>query len=69
MRMRLSHETPSNFGSDGTKLAKAVQHCRNEKAYLYRCLEDGNIPADNSRAEKAICPFVVGVRTGCLPIP
>lgn len=44
----------------GTKLAKAVQYCLNEKRYLYRCLEDGNIPIDNNRAENAIRPFVVG---------
>lgn len=46
--------------SGGTKLARAVQYCLNEKAYLYRCLEDGNIPVDNNRAENAIRPFVVG---------
>lgn len=46
--------------SGGTKLAKAVQYCFNEKTYLYRCLEDGNIPVDNNRAENAIRPFVVG---------
>ena len=46
--------------SGGTKLAKAVQYCNNEKTYLYRCLEDGNIPVDNNRAENAIRPFVVG---------
>lgn len=44
----------------GTKLAKAVQYCLNEKAYLYRFLENGNIPVDNNRAENAIRPFVVG---------
>lgn len=43
-----------------TKLAKAVQYCLNEKQYLYRCLEDGNVPVDNNRAENAIRPFVVG---------
>lgn len=46
--------------SGGTKLAKAVQYCFNEKTYLYRCLEDVNIPVDNNRAENAIRPFVVG---------
>ena len=46
--------------SGGTKLSKAVQYCLNEKPYLYRCLEDGNIPVDNNRAENAIRPFVVG---------
>ena len=44
----------------GTKLSKAVQYCLNEKPYLYRCLENGNIPVDNNRAENAIRPFVVG---------
>lgn len=48
--------------SGGTKLAKAVQYCLNEKPYLYRCLEDGNIPVDNNRAENAIRPFVVGLK-------
>lgn len=44
----------------GTKLAKAVQYCLNEKTYLYRFLENGSIPVDNNRAENAIRPFVVG---------
>ena len=44
----------------GTKLARAVQYCLNEKAYLYRFLENGSIPVDNNRAENAIRPFVVG---------
>lgn len=43
-----------------TKLAGAVQYCLNERAYLCRCLENGNIPVDNNRAENAIRPFVVG---------
>ena len=46
--------------SGGTKLAKAVQYCLNEKQYLYRCLEDGNVPVDNNRAENAIRTFVGG---------
>lgn len=45
--------------SGGTKLARAVQYCLNEKQYLCRCLENGNIPVDNNRAENAIRPFVV----------
>ncbi len=43
-----------------TKLAGAVQYCRNEQKYLSRFLEDGRIPVDNNRAENAIRPFVVG---------
>ena len=46
--------------SGGTKLARAVQYCFSEKQYLCRCLENGNIPVDNNRAENAIRPFVVG---------
>ena len=46
--------------SGGTKLARAVQYCLNEKQYLCRFLENGNIPVDNNRAENAIRPFVVG---------
>ncbi len=43
-----------------TKLSGAVQYCRNEKKYLSRFFEDGNIPVDNNRAENAIRPLVVG---------
>ena len=43
-----------------TKLAKAVQYAKNEKKYLQRFLEDGDVPIDNNRAENAIRPFVVG---------
>ena len=41
-------------------LSSAVQYAKNEKTYLYRFLEDGNIPVSNNRAENAIRPFVVG---------
>ena len=43
-----------------TKLAKAVQYARNEKKYLCRFLDDGNVPISNNQAENAIRPFVVG---------
>ena len=33
---------------------------KNEKTYLYRFLEDGNIPVSNNRAENAIRPFTIG---------
>ena len=42
------------------KLAKAIGYALNEKTYLCRFLEDGNIPIDNNRAENAIRPFTVG---------
>ncbi len=46
--------------SGGGNLAKAVQYAKNEKRYLYRFLENGDVPIHNSRAENAIRPFVVG---------
>ena len=46
--------------SGGTKLAKAIQYCLNERQYLYRCLDNGSIPVDNNRAENALRLFVVG---------
>ena len=41
-------------------LSSAVQYAKNEKTYLYRFLEDGNIPVSNNRAENAIRPFTIG---------
>lgn len=41
-------------------LSSAVQYAKNEKTYLYRFLEDGNIPSSNNRAENAISPFTIG---------
>ncbi len=45
-----------------SNLAKAVQYAKNEKKYLYRFLESGDIPIDNNRAENAVRPFCVGRR-------
>jgi hypothetical protein len=39
--------------------SKAVQYTKNEKRYLYRFIEDGDIPISNNRAENEIKPFVV----------
>ncbi len=47
---------PSSKGD----LYKAIHFALNEKKYLTRFLEDGNIPLSNNRAESAIRPFVVG---------
>ena len=46
----------------GSNLAKAVQYAKNEKRYLCRFLESGDIPIDNNRAENAIRPMCVGRR-------
>jgi len=51
-------ETVNPLG--GTALSRAVQYAKNEKKYLYRFLEEANIPIDNNRAENAIRPFVIG---------
>lgn len=48
--------------SGKTALAKAVQYAKNEKKYLCRFLESGDIPIDNNRAENAIRPMCVGRR-------
>jgi len=46
----------------GSNLAKAVQYAKNEKKYLCRFLESGDIPIDNNRAENAVRPMCVGRR-------
>ena len=46
--------------SGKNKLAEAIGYAKNEKAYLYTFLENGNVPMDNNRAENAIRPFAVG---------
>ncbi len=46
--------------SGGGSLAKAVQYVKNEKRYLCRFLENGDVPIHNSRAENAVRPFCVG---------
>ena len=46
--------------SGKNKLAEAIGYAKNEKAYLYTFLENGNAPIDNNRAENAIRPFAVG---------
>ena len=46
--------------SSGTGLSKAINYAINEKKYLYRFLENPNLPIDNNRAENAIRPFTIG---------
>lgn len=55
------------YPAGGTKLAKAVQYCLNEKTYLYRFLESGSIPVDNNHAENAIRPLWWEERIGFFP--
>ena len=42
------------------KLSEAVRYSLNERKYLYTFLENGDVPIDNNRAEKAIRPFAIG---------
>ncbi len=48
--------------SGNTALSKAVQYAKNERKYLTKFLENGDIPIDNNRAESAIRPFCVGMK-------
>lgn len=43
-----------------SKLGEAVMYSRNQKEYLNRFLEYGNIDISNNQAENAIRPFVIG---------
>ena len=42
------------------QLRDAVQYAQNQKKYIYRFLDDGNIPIDNGATERAIRPFTIG---------
>ena len=42
------------------KIREGLQYCINQEKYLRVFLEDGNVPIDNSAAERAIRPFTVG---------
>lgn len=42
------------------KLKKAINYALNQKKSLLRFLENGIIPLDNNRAERAIRPFAIG---------
>lgn len=46
--------------ASGSGLAAAVQYAKNEKKYLYRFLENPDIPIDNNLAERTVKPFVIG---------
>jgi len=42
------------------RLRDAIQYARNQKKYIYRFLDDGNIPIDDGATERAIRPFTIG---------
>ena len=56
VRERLS----SNEHLPKGKTAEGLQYCLNQEKYLKVFLTDGNVPIDNSAAERAIRPFCVG---------
>jgi transposase len=42
------------------RLRDAIQYARNQKKYIYKFLNDGNIPIDGGATERAIRPFTIG---------
>jgi len=42
------------------QMRDAIQYARNQKKYLCRFLDDGNIPIDDGATERAIRPFTIG---------
>lgn len=49
-------------------MGRAIHYLLEQWPYLVRYLEDGRLELSNNRAERSIKPFVMGRRTGCLPI-
>ena len=43
-----------------SKISEAIRYALNQKSYLEKFLEDGNIPIDNNACERAIRPFANG---------
>ena len=48
------------------KTAEGLNYCINHEKYLKVFLEDGNVPIDNSAAERAIRPFCLGKKNWVL---
>ncbi len=46
--------------SPGGAIGKALAYSINQEQYLRTFLDDGNVPMDNNRAERAIRPFTLG---------
>jgi len=42
------------------RMRDAIQYARNQKKYICRFLDDGNIPIDDGATERAIRPFAIG---------
>ena len=44
----------------GDRMRDAIQYARNQKKYICRFLNDGNIPLDDGACERSIRPFTIG---------
>jgi transposase len=53
-------ESQANACPLGSALYKAIQYALNHKTALCRFLDDGELPLDNNRCERAIRPVVMG---------
>ena len=59
---RFAEEFDVNAPGVSNKMKDAVMYTRNQKKYLCRFLEDGNIPLDNGNAERCLKPVAQGRR-------
>lgn len=59
-------QVSSNKSLPKGKTLQGLQYCLNQEKYLKVFLEDGNVPIDNSAAERAIRPFCIGKKNWVL---
>ena len=59
---RFADEFDVNAPDVSNKMKDAIMYTRNQKKYLCRFLEDGNIPLDNGNAERCMKPVAQGRR-------
>lgn len=53
-------ETESQLALPKSKYGQAIEYTRNQREKVMRVLEDGRLELDNSLAERAVKPFVIG---------
>ena len=59
---RFADEFDTDAPGVSNKMKDAIMYTRNQKKYLCRFLEDGNIPLDNGNAERCLKPVAQGRR-------
>jgi hypothetical protein len=59
---RFADEFDTDDPGVSNKMKDAIMYTRNQKKYLCRFLEDGNIPLDNGNAERCMKPVAQGRR-------